>query len=158
MTCPNRRGPINTNQRSAHIRRSRSNTPQHLLAQGHKALLQARFPPVPELLGANPSISMKFPFDMQSKACHNSVNSSIDLIVNAVGPGWTYVLSVLLQAHVCMVCILMIWLAVWFGPRYHADWLVTSRLDYHDGVWCMQKGGYGRVRVECILQYFGDFN
>jgi hypothetical protein len=55
-----------------------------------------------------------------------------------------------------MVCILMIWLAIWFGPRYHADWPVTSWLDY--GVWCMQKGGYGRVRVECMLQYFGDIN
>jgi hypothetical protein len=27
-----------------------------------------------------------------------------------------------------------------------SDEPVTSRLDY--GVWCIQKGGYGRVRVE----------
>jgi predicted MFS family arabinose efflux permease len=57
-------------------------------------------------------------------ACNNLVRCSfgalmvsvIDLIVNAIGPGWTYVLL----AAICLACSPMIWLAIWIGPRCRA--------------------------------------
>lgn len=57
-------------------------------------------------------------------ACNNLVRCSlgalvvsvIDLIVNAMGPGWTYVLL----AGICLACSPMIWLAIWIGPRCRA--------------------------------------
>ncbi|KAG1754839.1 major facilitator superfamily domain-containing protein [Suillus paluster] len=57
-------------------------------------------------------------------ACNNLVRCSlgalmvsvIDLIVNAIGPGWTYVLL----AGVCLACSPMIWLAIWIGPHCRA--------------------------------------
>ncbi|KAG1864777.1 major facilitator superfamily domain-containing protein [Suillus subalutaceus] len=57
-------------------------------------------------------------------ACNNLVRCSlgalmvsvIDLLVNALGPGWTYVLL----AGICMACSPMIWLAIWIGPRCRA--------------------------------------
>ncbi|KAG0702033.1 major facilitator superfamily domain-containing protein [Suillus ampliporus] len=57
-------------------------------------------------------------------ACNNLVRCSlgalmvsvIDLIVNAMGPGWAYVLL----AGICLACSPMIWLAIWIGPRCRA--------------------------------------
>ncbi|KAG0702020.1 major facilitator superfamily domain-containing protein [Suillus ampliporus] len=57
-------------------------------------------------------------------ACNNLVRCSlgalmvsvIDLIVNAIGPGWTYVLL----AGICLACTPMIWLAIQIGPRCRA--------------------------------------
>ncbi|KAG0701799.1 major facilitator superfamily domain-containing protein [Suillus ampliporus] len=57
-------------------------------------------------------------------ACTNLVRCSmgavmvsvIDLIVTAVGPGWTYVLL----AGICLAFSPMIWLAIWIGPRCRA--------------------------------------
>ncbi|KAG1828129.1 major facilitator superfamily domain-containing protein [Suillus variegatus] len=57
-------------------------------------------------------------------ACNNLVRCSlgalmvsvIDLIVNVIGPGWTYVLL----AGICLACSPMIWFAIWFGPRCRA--------------------------------------
>jgi len=57
-------------------------------------------------------------------ACNNLVRCSlgalmvsvIDLIVSALGPGWTYVLL----ACICIACSPMIWLATWIGPRCRA--------------------------------------
>lgn len=57
-------------------------------------------------------------------ACNNLVRCSlgalmvsvIDLLVNALGPGWTYVLL----AGICLACSPMIWLAIWIGPRCRA--------------------------------------
>ncbi|KAG2145342.1 major facilitator superfamily domain-containing protein [Suillus bovinus] len=57
-------------------------------------------------------------------ACNNLVRCSfgalmvsvVDLIVNAIGPGWTY----LLFAGICLACSPMIWLAIWIGPRCRA--------------------------------------
>ena len=42
--------------------------------------------------------------------------SVIDLIVSALGAGWTYVLL----AGICLACSPMIWLAIWIGPRCRA--------------------------------------
>lgn len=58
-------------------------------------------------------------------ACNNLVRCSlgalmvsvIDLIVNAIGPGWTYVLL----AGICLACSPMIWFAIWIGPRCRAQ-------------------------------------
>jgi hypothetical protein len=46
-------------------------------------------------------------------------NLFIDHIVNAIGHGWTYVLPAL--AGICLVYIPVIWLAIWIGPRCHAE-------------------------------------
>jgi len=43
--------------------------------------------------------------------------SVIDLIVNAIGPGWTYVLL----AGICLASSPMIWFAIWIGPRCRAQ-------------------------------------
>jgi hypothetical protein len=42
--------------------------------------------------------------------------SVIDLVVSAIGSGWTYVLL----ACLCLACSPMIWLAIWMGPRCRA--------------------------------------